>query len=177
MTAPPPSFTAQKPQIDMDVLAALPKEIREEMMQRYGLASGVGWEQDDVIELSDDEESVVGIPILKRSRNGSRSPEEALLSSTSPNSQCAEPAPSLDAVLPGSHAEIRATKFEGSTLPTISPVPEQGLDGLQDDLNSSTSDDDEDEDGSPCSRCGSHVFGFAADAHARWHEQTEEAPT
>lgn len=161
----------------MDVLADLPKEIREEMMQRYGLASGTGWDTGDVIELSNDGDSVVDAQPLKHCGNEATVPEVERPSAISPNTQGTETYPSLDVLQGETPIKIKRLQGEDPALRNTPPTPPPELDGTPCDIGSSTSDDDEDKDGRPFSRCGTYIFGFAADAHVRWHERAEQEDT
>jgi hypothetical protein len=155
----------------MDVLAALPREIREEMMHRYGLSDG-GWGKGEVIELSDDEDSVgdavfvdpaaIAVntereePSLEENGSQTRLAREPV--SPTPRRQ---PSPRADGTVNG-----RAVSLGSQAL------GEQEVDGEHHGFDSG-SDNQDDEDGGTCRRCGTYVFGFAVDAHARWHQQTE----
>lgn len=151
----------------MDVLAALPREIREEMMQRYGLSDG-GRGKGEVIELSDDEDSVGEIGsaesegVVKREDTSSCEGElqrGGVTDSFPPPPQ-------------------QGSRITNSTLndhvvwEDPQPAEEQEIQKSQREIDLTTSDD-ELEDSGTCPKCGTYVFGFAADAHERWHEEAD----
>jgi hypothetical protein len=159
----------------MGVLASLPDNIRAEMMHRYGISENITV-KGEVIEVSDDDE-----PSVVRERKLSGQPHKLSVkptirpdhSSDNDNKQAGPPA-------------AIASRPRIATAEDTIPIKQDTLNvdgvGAAEDVTgtpSSTNQDsdvDNDSEGA-CEKCGSYVFGFAALAHARWHEQMDPDAT
>jgi hypothetical protein len=158
----------------MDVLASLPDNIRAEMMHRYGISENITV-KGEVIEVSDDDE-----PYVVSGRAPPGRPREVSAEPTIPPDHSSD---YLKHVEP--HVTIAARPRIAAAEDAI-PIKQEtlgidGVGGAQDetDTESSTNQDSDidNEPEGPCEKCGSHVFGFAALAHARWHEQMDADST
>jgi hypothetical protein len=159
----------------MDVLASLPDNIRAEMMHRYGISENITV-KGEVIEVSDDDEPCVvsGRSHSGRPREVSAKPTKRPDHSSDRDHEQVEPHVSI-ASRPRITAAEDAIPIKQETLGI------DGVGGAQDetDTESSTNQDNDidAEPEGPCEKCGSYVFGFAALAHARWHEQVDADST
>lgn len=139
-------------------------------MQRYGLSDG-GWSKGEVIELSDDEESVEDVYPMESATmteqkdlsSGENRTEERSLTEL----------PAMPSQKQGSYTANTATNgLSMGEDPEVVQQQEVGV-AAYSDTGTTASDDGNEPDAGVCPRCGTYVFGFAADAHARWHEQVE----
>ena len=141
-------------------------------MQRYGLSDG-GWSKGEVIELSDDEESVEDVHPMEPATMT----EQKDLSSGENRTEERSPAdlPAMPSQKQGPYTAITATNgLSMGEDPEVVQEQEVGVAAYSDTGATVSDDGDEpDADAGVCPRCGTYVFGFAADAHARWHEQVE----
>lgn len=158
----------------MDVLAALPDNIRAEMMHRYGMTESITVKE-EVIEVSDDDEPCVvggkasaGRPDALEGKQTSR-PDHSFdrnHDQAKPHSPVA-----LSSKIVAAEDAISVEKGK----PCVNGV-EEGQDETETESVTNQESDIEEPEG-PCEKCGSYVFGFAALAHARWHEQMEADST
>lgn len=140
-------------------------------MQRYGIsdrALGKG----EVIELSDDDEP--NIVIEPRSPTLQVQPSELPKGRPDDNS-------SRDQMNTQPQANVISIESRITPANATSNIMqirhengvEQDLDEIETPMNQESELDIETE--GPCGKCGNYVFGFAALAHARWHEQMDDS--
>jgi hypothetical protein len=159
----------------MDVLASLPDNIRAEMMHRYGISENITV-KGEVIEVSDDDEPCVvsGRSHSGRPREVSAKPTKRPDHSSDRDHEQVEPHVST-ASRPRITAAEDAIPIKEDTLNVDGVGAAEDVTGTPSSTNQD-SDVDNDSEGA-CEKCGSYVFGFAALAHARWHEQMDPDAT
>lgn len=132
-------------------------------MQRYGISNNALM-NGEVIEVSDDDESQIDDRV-------DLSPPQIL----APQQSEAPMGNSYDSDRTGTKPERVFITAEASLASTDFPqIPQEDVEQDSSDTESMSNQEQNDAEAEgPCAKCGNYVFAFAAQAHARWHEQMD----